>query len=78
MTDYETMTARRDAEDAVRGYSIGGGGGFVASLDHREVNTPRPKRHSANPQVFEGYACRYDVIHDHKGRKEMFAKPRGF
>ena len=72
MRDYETLTARRDAEDARRGYSIGGGG-FVASVDYREVFAP-PTRHSINPQVFEGYACRYDVIHDYKGGKEMFAK----
>jgi phage head maturation protease len=73
MSDYETMAERREHEDARRGYSIGGGG-FVAAVDHRQVVTQRPIRHSANPQVLQGFACLWDVIHDHKGRREMFAK----
>jgi phage head maturation protease len=72
--DYEVMSSRRHIEDARRGYSVGGGGGFVASVDYREVAIAQPVPRAAIPQVFEGYACRYDVIHDHKGRKEMFAK----
>jgi hypothetical protein len=71
--DYEVMASRRDIEDARRGYSIGGGGGFIAAVDRREVATQAPIRNrSANPQVLEGFACRYDEIHNHKGRKEMF------
>jgi phage head maturation protease len=70
--DFETMCAHRDREDSIRGYSRSYSG-FVVSVGHRPV-APTPTHRSDSPQVCEGFACRYDLVHDHKGRKEMFAK----
>ena len=33
-----------------------------------------PSKIPGGPKVLQGLACIYDLIHDHKGRKEMFAK----
>jgi phage head maturation protease len=70
---YEMMSARRDFEDARRGYSIGDFGGSISvGVSLGQQRTTIIKR-SGTPQVLQGAACNYDVIHFHKGRKEMFA-----
>jgi Caudovirus prohead serine protease len=74
LDDYETMTQRRDLEDAERGYSIGRFGGQITRIDHRSPPREKPSgKYSDAPKVLQGFACLYNVIHSHKGRKEMFA-----
>ena len=75
LDDYETMSSkRRDLEDAERGYSIGRFGGEITRIDHRSPPREKPSgKYSDAPKVLQGFACLYNVIHSHKGRKEMFA-----
>jgi HK97 family phage prohead protease len=77
MTDYETMARRRDIEDGRRGYSIGGGGGWVQSIDGRSnpppvfagLPSPTPAAFQRDHKaVIHGYAILFNKVMFNNGR----------
>src|SRR5258708_36950303 len=53
----------------------GAGGGYIATVDSRPLPSAKStlRRHTDKPKILEGYACIYNVIHNHKNRREIFS-----
>ena len=82
MSDYDARARRREQEDAVRGYSIGGGSGWVQSVEGRSV--PPPIFEPATPpdtdtrRVLIGYSLLFNQIIQHGDGSYMFVRPTAF
>jgi HK97 family phage prohead protease len=80
MDDYEVMSRRRDQEDARRGYSISGGGGWVRSIESRTIAPP------VSPVVIDtdtrnvviGYSLLFNQIIQHGNGTLMMVRPTAF